>query len=56
MPFWYIWSTGAQPTALPMLDSGLWHTMVFVSLTMSISAGERWMQWPSMVFSPRMPL
>ena len=49
-------STGAHPTALPMLDSGLWHTMVSVSFKMSSSAGERWMQWPSRVFSPKMPL
>ena len=25
-------------------------------LRMSISAGEMWMQWPSMVFSPSTPL
>ena len=56
MPFFIICNTGAQPTALPMLDSGLLTTMVPVSLMMSISAGLTWMQWPRSVRSPRMPL
>ena len=46
-------STGAQPTALPMLDSGLLTMWVPVSLMMSISAGVTWMQWPSIVRGPR---
>ena len=45
-------STGAQPTALPMLDSGLSTIWVPVCLMMSISAGVTWMQWPSMVRGP----
>ena len=44
--------TGAQPTALPILDSGLLTSQVPDSLTISISAGVTWMQWPSMVSGP----
>ena len=50
MPFLYSCRTGEQPTALPMLDSGLLTHMVSVALMMSISAVFTWMQWPRMVF------
>ena len=56
MPFSNSFSTGEQPTALPMLDSGLFTTIVPVSRIMSISAGLICMQCPSSVLSPKMPL